>query len=371
MTDDSASAIHLHRKKTRKVIAGTLAIGGDSPVSIQSMLNVPTEDTAAAISQIENLKKAGADLVRLTLRTMEAVPSLRVIVSESAIPLCADIHFNHKLALAAIEAGISKIRLNPGNIPDPSHVRDVVIAASERGVPIRIGVNGGSIDKKKYTAPTPEALYDSALNHVRILEDLNFSNIVVSIKSSDPAATIEANIIFSSKMDYPLHLGLTEAGYGLSCVVQSSAVIGHLLYSGIGDTIRVSMTGDPTGEIPIARKILETTGHRKAQFRLICCPTCGRTSKAIDLLSIAKQVETIAENELVPFLEEKGISLTAAVMGCEVNGPGEASHADAGIAGTQSGKMILFARGEKIDIVDNDRAAVLLVRKLIGIAENA
>ena len=258
------------RKKTRQVRAGSLLIGGGAPVSIQSMTNVPIEDVEGTISQIRALREAGADLVRLAVRKEESAEYLAKIIPAAGIPLCADIHFNHRIALAAIKAGIHKVRINPGNIGDPSRVKEVVRAAKDSGVPIRIGVNGGSIDRRKYHEVTPENLVESALEHVTILEDNGFEDIVVSIKATDVFATIEANKLFSEKRDYPVHIGLTEAGYGIGCAVQSSIVLGHLRRRH-GDTIRVPMTGDPVNEIPVARSS-ETLGMRFQAIRIISCP---------------------------------------------------------------------------------------------------
>ncbi|MDM7915225.1 MAG: (E)-4-hydroxy-3-methylbut-2-enyl-diphosphate synthase, partial [Candidatus Eisenbacteria bacterium] len=276
------------RKATRQVRAGTLAIGGGAPVSIQSMTNIPIEQTDDTIAQIRRLAARGAELVRVALRTVEAADCLKTIVPAVPVPVCADVHFDYRIAVAAIGAGASKVRINPGNIGDPKGVREVIRAARDRGVPIRIGVNSGSVDRRKFPAVTPEALVASAMEHVRILEENNFTDTVVSIKSSEIAQTIAANELFSSERDYPVHIGLTEAGYGVSCVVQSSVAIGHLLLKGIGDTIRVSMTGDPEEEIPVARKILESVGERTAWVRIVACPTCGRTDPSLDILALAK-----------------------------------------------------------------------------------
>lgn len=342
---------YINRKKTRKVQVGNISIGGDSPVSLQSMTNIPVEDTDRNISQIRNLADSGAEIVRLAIRSEKGIEPLRKIIKASTIPLVADIHFDYRIAIAAIDAGISKIRINPGNIGDEWKVKEVVRAASVNGIPIRIGVNGGSINRKKYSHVTPESLVDSAMENIRILEDNNFQNIVVSIKCSDIFTTIEANRIISETRDYPIHIGLTEAGYGLSCVVQSSVVIGHLLMQGIGDTIRVSMTGDPVNEVITGKKILESLGLKFSPVRIISCPTCGRTAADIDLLAIAQD----AEKELMLKFSEKLIlrkdHITVAIMGCEVNGPGEASEADFGLAGGQNGRMVLFAKGEKIKTV--------------------
>ncbi len=237
-------------------------------------------------------------------------------------------------------------------------------AARDHGVPIRIGVNGGSLDKKKYPHVTPENLAESAMDHVRILEDNNFQDIIVSIKSSDVFQTIEANRIFSGMRDYPLHIGLTEAGYGMNCIVQSSVVLGHLLLQGIGDTIRVSMTGDPVEEVIVGRRILEAVGERRALVKIISCPTCGRTDPGLDILALAREVELKASERFASRLAATGRSLTIAVMGCEVNGPGEASEADFGMAGARGGNLLLFARGEKIKKVHSTEAISMLLDEI-------
>lgn len=342
---------YIKRKKTRKVQVGNISIGGDSPVIVQSMTNLPIEDIDRNISQIENLKKNGAEIVRLAIRNEKGIPHLAKIIKASPVPLVADIHFDYKLAIAAIDAGISKIRINPGNIGDENRVKEVVKAASANNVPIRIGVNGGSINRKKYSHVNPESLVDSAMENIRILEDNNFNNIVVSIKCSDIFHTVEANRLISELRDYPIHIGLTEAGYGLSCIVQSSIVIGHLLMSGIGDTIRVSMTGDPVNEAVTGTKILESLNLRFSPVRMISCPTCGRTAPDIDLLGIAQETERELNLNFCELLMKKNEKITVAVMGCEVNGPGEAAEADFGLAGGQNGKILLFARGERIKTV--------------------
>jgi len=342
---------YIKRNKTRKIQVGNVPIGGDSPVVVQSMTNVPIENIDQNISQIENLKKNGAEIVRLAIRNEKGIEYLSKIIKASPIPLVADIHFDYKLAIAAIDAGISKIRINPGNIGDENRVKEVLKAASANNVPIRIGVNGGSINKKKYSHVTPESLVDSAMENIRILEDNNFSDIVVSIKCSDIFHTVEANRMFSEMRDYPIHIGLTEAGYGLSCIVQSSIVIGHLLMMGIGDTIRVSMTGDPVNEAVTGTKILESLNLKFSPVRIISCPTCGRTAQDIDLLAIAQETERELTQKFGEVLVQKNEKLTVAVMGCEVNGPGEAADADFGLAGGQNGKILLFAKGERIKTV--------------------
>ena len=325
-----------------------LQIGGGAPVSIQSMTNVPIEDVDCTAAQINNLNREGAGLVRVAVRNEDSIAYLKKIRSMISTPLSADVHFNYRIAVKAIEAGIDKIRINPGNIGDDKKVKEVIKAAKDYSVPIRIGVNGGSVDRKKYIDITPVSLVESAMEHVKILEDNDFFDIVVSIKSSDIFDTIEANRIFAGRRDYPLHIGLTEAGYGVSCVVQSSIAIGHLLLLGIGDTIRVSMTGDPLEEIVIAKKILESVGERNPLIRMISCPTCGRTEPSIDVLDIAKSAEELLRRRFGRIREDSRRTITVAVMGCEVNGPGEAAHADIGAAGGRDGTMLLFAQGKKL-----------------------
>lgn len=354
----------MKRRATRQVRAGNLLIGGDAPISVQTMTKCPIEDVQGTVDQIRHLEKLGADLVRVALRTEESVESLRKVISSVSVPLCADIHFNHRIAIAAIDAGVKKVRINPGNIGSAQRVREVVRAALDHDVPIRIGVNGGSVDRKKYSEVTPRSLVDSAMEHVRLLEDNNFTQIAVSLKSSDLNQTVEANRIFSALRDYPLHVGLTEAGYGLTCVVQSSIAIGSLLMEGIGDTIRVSMTGDSADEIIAGKKILEAVGERIPAIRIISCPGCGRTDPSLNLPDLAREAEKELTMRFENALRTMGHSITVAVMGCEVNGPGEASHADAGLAGGQGGVFLLFIRGEIIRKVHRDEAVSALAGEL-------
>lgn len=357
------------RRKTRPVHVGNVTIGGAAPISIQSMTNCPIEDVTGTLEQVEKLKQAGADIVRLALRNSDGVPALKKIVSASPLPVAADIHFDYRLALAAIEAGVHKIRINPGNIGGPERLRDVVTAARDSNVAMRVGVNAGSLDKKRYPHPTAENMVASALESIALLEEQDFHDIIVSLKSSDVALTIAANRLFATRHDYPLHLGLTEAGYGMSCVVSSAVAIGTLLMEGIGDTIRVSMTGDPVEEIPVARRILEAAGARKAAVRIVSCPTCGRTDPELDLLALARKVEDSLTERFGKELAASGKSVTVAVMGCEVNGPGEAAEADVGVAGGRGGKLMLFSRGEKIrrlDLKDAVDAILAEVERLLS-----
>ena len=353
-----------NREKTKKVTVRNLEIGGDAPVSIQSMTNLPIEDVEGTIRQIRKLTEAGADLVRVAVRNEDSIEYLKKIRASVDTPLSADVHFNYRIAIMAIEAGIDKVRINPGNIGSRERVQEVLKAAKDQHVPIRIGVNGGSVDIKKYGAVNPETLVESALEHVRILEDNDFTDIVVSIKSSDISQTVEANKLFSDVRDYPLHIGLTEAGYGLSCTVQSSIAIGYLLLQGIGDTIRVSMTGDPVDEIAVAKKILESVGERKPLIRIIACPTCGRTDPMLDIRALAEAVEKELYIKFEKDLRSANKSLTVAVMGCEVNGPGEAAHADFGIAGGRDGAMLLFSRGKKLRKISGKEAVAELLKEV-------
>ncbi len=356
------------RMKTRKVRVGAIAIGGDAPVSIQSMTNIPLEDVDGTIRQINRLAEEGADMVRVAIMSEESAGLIAKITPYVPIPLSADIHFNYRIALAAIRAGVNKVRINPGNIGGEERVREVIRAAKDNGVPIRIGVNSGSIDRKKYPHPTPENIVDSALQHITILEDNDFHDIVVSLKSSNIFDTIESYRLFAGKKDYPLHVGLTEAGYGVTCVVNSTIAIGSLLMDGIGDTIRVSMTGDPVDEVIVGKKILEAVAERTPRIRIISCPTCGRTDTEIDILALAKEVDKTLHEQFFSILEERKKTITIAVMGCEVNGPGEAKEADAGLAGARSGSLLLFTRGEKLGRVRAEDAVSALtdeIRKIL------
>ena len=371
------------RKITKQITAGTLKIGGDAPVSVQTMTNIPIDNIDANIALIHRLSDAGAQLVRLAVKDMDAVKSFETIKKQVKIPLCADIHFDHKLAIAVIKKGADKIRINPGNIKSQEKVKEIIKAAKDYKVPIRIGVNGGSIDRKKYIHPTPKVLVESAIDHIKILEDNDFSDIVVSIKTSNLNDTIQANILFSEKYDYPLHIGLTEAGFGDSCIVQSSIAIGTLLYNGIGDTIRVSMTGDPLEEVKIGREILKSMGLIEEGIKIISCPTCGRMDVRFDVRKIAEEVTvrfsttgSVGANNHSPSVETDNYpslrptstpttgSTTIAIMGCEVNGPGEARDADYGLAGGHDGYVMLFAKGKKIKKVLIEEAVDALMQEL-------
>ena len=326
------------RRPTRQIHIGKVAIGGGAPISVQSMTNTKTTDTEATVAQIRALQAAGCDIVRLAVPDMEAAKNLGNILRQVTVPLVADIHFDYKLALEAIRQGIHALRLNPGNIGGEEKVKAVVEAAKEAGIPIRLGVNAGSLDKKilkKYGGVTPEALVESAMEHVRILEALDFHDMKISLKAHDVPLTIAAYRLMSQTVDYPLHLGITEAGTVNTGIIKSAVGIGALLAEGIGDTFRISLTGDPVVEVRVANEILKSLGLKEYGPTLVACPTCGRTS--IDLPAIAAQVE-----EKLRDIEEP---IEVAVMGCVVNGPGEARGADVGIAGG-NGEGLIFRKGE-------------------------
>jgi len=323
---------------TRQIIAGGVPIGGGAPVTIQSMCNTRTADAEATVAQIHALEAAGCEIVRVTVPDMDSAKALSAIREQIHIPLVADIHFDYRLAVEAAARGVDKIRINPGNIGGEENVRAVVAACREHGVPIRIGVNGGSLEKEllaKYGHVTPEALVESALVHIRMLEKYDFTDICVSVKSSDVPLNIRAYRLLSETVDYPLHLGVTEAGTPTMGLVKSAVGIGALLCDGIGDTIRVSLTADPVEEVYAAKRILNACGLRRTGVNLVSCPTCGRTS--YNMIPLVEELERRLSG-----CEKK---LTVAVMGCVVNGPGEASAADVGIAGGK-GEGLIFRHGE-------------------------
>jgi len=325
------------RVKTRKIRVGKIYMGGDAPISVQSMTNTDTRDIESTVSQILKLEEAGCDIIRCAVPDMEAGEALGKIIPQIHIPLVADIHFDYRLALKAIENGVAKLRINPGNIGKKDRVKAVVEAAKDNGVPIRIGVNSGSLQKdilEKYGMVCPEALVDSALRHVEILEELDFHEIAISVKSSDVQEMLECYRLISKKVDYPLHIGVTESGTIKRGTIKSSVGIGVLLAEGIGDTIRVSLTGDPVEEIVVGREILKSLGHLQEGIEFISCPTCGRTQ--LDLIRIASEVEQR--------LTGVNKHIKVAVMGCAVNGPGEARRADIGIAGG-NGEGLIFRKG--------------------------
>ncbi len=333
----------MQRRKTTNFQIGSVGVGSDFPVSIQSMTNTDTRNAAATLDQIRRLARAGCQLVRVAVPDEEAALALREICAASPLPVIADIHFNHRLALLAMDHGIAALRINPGNIGGARNVREVVAKAKGLGVPIRIGVNAGSLEKdllQRYRHPTAEAMVESALRHVRLLEELDFSQIKISLKASDVPLMLDAYRQIAPRVPYPLHLGVTEAGSAHYGVVKSAVGIGTLLAEGIGDTIRVSLTGDPLQEIPVARQILQALGLCPGGVEIISCPTCGRTQ--IPLERLVEQVEQLVD-ELTADRPRRPLKL--AVMGCAVNGPGEAREADLGIAGGK-GEGILFRRGE-------------------------
>ncbi|MDD4843410.1 MAG: flavodoxin-dependent (E)-4-hydroxy-3-methylbut-2-enyl-diphosphate synthase [Anaerotignum sp.] len=344
------------RKMTKEVQVGNIKIGGQNPIIIQSMCNTDTRDVAATVKQILQLEEAGCELVRIAILDMEAANAVEEIKKQIHIPLVADIHFDYKLALRVMDLGIDKVRINPGNIGEESRIRQVVEKAKEKKIPIRIGVNSGSLEKdfiQKYNGVTPQGLVESALRHVRILEKYDFYNIVVSIKASDVQFSLEAYKILSETIDYPIHVGITEAGTVYGGTIKSAVGIGAILATGIGDTIRVSLTGDPVEEIRAAKEILKSLGLRKFGIDFVSCPTCGRTQ--IDLISIANEVERLCQGI------DKNIKV--AVMGCVVNGPGEAREADVGIAGGK-GEGLLFKKGVIIKKVKEEELVSALMEEI-------
>lgn len=344
-------------KQTRKIQVGGVTIGGGSQICVQSMTNTDTRDVEATLAQISRLAEAGCHVVRCAVPDMEAAEALSGICKDTPIPVVADIHFDYRLALASIDAGVHKIRLNPGNIGGEDRVERVVAAAKERNIPIRIGVNSGSVERhilKKHGAPTPEAMVESALYHAGLLEKFGFYDICISIKSSSVPNTMQAYMLASEKTDYPLHLGVTEAGTEYMGTVKSAAGIGGLLALGIGDTIRVSLTDDPVKEIFAANAILKAVGRNDDGVNVVSCPTCGRTR--IDLIRIAEEVEKRCA-------AVKGKKMKVAVMGCPVNGPGEAKEADLGIAGGD-GVGLIFKKGEVIKKVPQEELVDVLMEEI-------
>ena len=335
-----------HREKTKKVNIGNVTIGGGSPVAIQSMTNTKTQDVKATVSQIKRLEKAGCEIIRCAVSDKEAAEAIRQIKKEISIPLVADIHFDYKLAIAAMEAGADKIRINPGNIGSKEKIKAVADCARERNIPIRVGVNSGSLEKElveKFGGVTARGLVISALDKVHIIEDMGYDNLVISIKSSDVIMCAKAHEEIAKKTCHPLHVGITESGTLLSGNIKSACGLGIILYQGIGDTIRVSLTGDPLEEVKSAKKLLKILGLRKGGINVISCPTCGRTQ--IDLISLANEVEDMAEGY--------DLDINVAVMGCPVNGPGEAKEADLGIAGGK-GCGLLIRKGQIIKKVPEE-----------------
>ncbi len=347
----------MERKITKTVRIGDRVIGGGHPILIQSMTNTRTEDSKATIAQIRRLSDAGCDIIRCSVPTMDAARALAEIKKQTDLPVVADIHFDYRLAIAAMEHGADKIRINPGNIGSRERVKAVVDTAKERGIPIRVGVNSGSLEKElveKYRGVTAEGIVESALSKVKLIEDMGYDQLVISIKSSDVLMCVRAHELISAQTDYPLHVGITEAGTLISGNIKSSIGLGLILHQGIGDTIRVSLTGDPLEEIKSAKLILRTLGLRKGGIEVVSCPTCGRTK--IDLIGLANQVENMVAD--IP------LDLKVAVMGCVVNGPGEAREADIGIAGG-CGEGLLIRHGEVIKKLPEEELLAALREELL------
>jgi (E)-4-hydroxy-3-methylbut-2-enyl-diphosphate synthase len=350
----------IKRRKSRLLHVGNVPVGGDSPITVQSMTTTKTADVDATLAQVYALSGAGADIVRITCNDVEAAQGLAEIVPRSPVPIIADIHFQHRLALAAIEAGVAGLRLNPGNIRKEPHIKAVARAAGEAGIPIRVGVNAGSLDKdllEKYGSPAPQALVDSALKEIKYLEDVGFYDIKISVKHSDVPSMVESYRMLAEKVEYPLHLGVTEAGPPPAGLIKSVAGISTLLFDGIGDTIRFSLTADSVEEAKAGRKLLEILGLRERKgLDLIACPSCGRAE--VDVIEVARQAEAV--------LEAEGLPIQVAVMGCVVNGPGEAREADIGIAAGRN-KGHLFIKGQVVRVVkETEMVSALLdeARKL-------
>lgn len=344
------------RNKTREISIGGVRIGAGHPIAVQSMTNTKTEHVADTVEQVRKLAKAGCDIVRVAVPTMEAARAVSEIKKQITIPLVADIHFDYRLAIAAVENGADKIRINPGNIGSEDRIRAVVDKCREKNIPIRVGVNSGSLEKpllEKYGGVTPEALVESALDKVRIIEKMGYENLVISIKSSDVLNCIHAHEILADRTDYPLHVGITESGTVFSGGLKSAVGLGNILYQGIGDTIRVSLTGDPVEEIHAANIILKALGLKKGGISVVSCPTCGRTQ--IDLIGLATNVEQM--------VQEFDLDIKVAVMGCVVNGPGEAKEADIGIAGG-IGEGLLIKKGEVIKKVPESELLAVLRQEL-------
>lgn len=352
----------IERNKTRMVRCGGVNIGGQALISVQSMTNTDTRDVEATVDQIKRLEEAGCEIIRVAVPDMEAAQQLGKIKAQISIPLVADIHFDYRLALEAIEQGVDKLRINPGNIGDESRVKRVVEKAKEKAVPIRIGVNGGSLDKDilaKYGGVTAEGLVESAMKHVHLLEQYDFEDIVISIKASDIQLTYEAYQILASQVDYPLHIGITESGSIRRGTIKSAVGIGALLLAGLGDTLRVSLTGDPVEEVKVGREILNSLGIRRFGIELISCPTCGRCNVALEKVV----------NELEEALKGLESDLTVAVMGCAVNGPGEAKEADLGVA-CGKGEALLFRKGEIVKKVPEDNIVATLLEEIKQLTPN-
>ena len=344
------------KPQTRQLHVGSVAIGGGAPCSVQSMCSTDTRDIAATMAQIHALAEVGCEIVRCAVPDADAADALAAIKAQSPIPVIADIHFDYKLALRVLEGGIDGLRLNPGNIGEHWKVAEVVRSAAERRVPIRIGVNAGSLEKpllEKYGHPTAEAMVESALGHIRILEDLKYQEIKISLKASDVPKTVAAYRLLSRQVEYPLHIGITEAGTTFSGTIKSSVGLGILLHDGIGDTLRVSLTGDPVDEVRVGYEILKSLGLRQRGVNFVSCPTCGRCQ--INLIKVAEEVERR--------LQSVHKQITVAVMGCAVNGPGEAREADVGVAGG-NGEGLIFRKGEIVRKVSEDKLADALLEEI-------
>ncbi len=349
----------IKRNKTKVIQIGNIKIGGDNPIAIQSMCNTDTHDVKATVQQIKSLEEAGCEIVRVAVLDMAAAQALGEIKKQISIPLVADIHFDFNLALEAIKQGVDKIRINPGNIGSRDRTEKVVKAAKAKGIPIRIGINSGSIEQRlidKYHGPTAEGMVESALGHVKILEDLDFHDIVISLKATDVQTMVKAHQLLTQKVDYPNHLGVTESGLPWSGTIKSTAGLSILLHQGIGDTMRVSLTSDPVEEVRVAWEILKHLGIRQCDRTIISCPTCGRTK--IDLITLTKKVDEATKDIKKP--------IKIAVMGCAVNGPGEAREADIGVAGAV-GKGIIFKKGKVIATVDESEILPRLLEEIEGL----
>lgn len=353
---------NMFRENTKVVAIGNKVIGGNNPILIQSMTNTKTEDVEATVAQIKKLEQAGCEIIRCAVPTMEAAKALGEIKKQISIPLVADIHFDYRLAIAAMEHGADKIRINPGNIGSIERIKAVVDCAKERNIPIRVGVNSGSLEKElveKFGGVTAEGIVESALDKVRIIEEMGYDNLVISIKSSDVMMCVKAHELLVKQTDYPLHVGITESGTVYSGNIKSAVGLGAILSQGIGNTIRVSLTGDPVEEIKSAKLILKTLGLRTGGIEVVSCPTCGRTR--IDLIQLANQVEDM--------VKDIDLDIKVAVMGCAVNGPGEAKEADIGIAGGV-GEGLLIKKGEIVRKVPEDQLLSVLREELLHWNEN-
>lgn len=344
------------RRKTRRVMVGDVPVGGDAPISVQTMTKTKTADAKATIAQIERCAEAGVDVVRVTVNDKHASAAMPEIVAASPVPIVSDIHFNHIFALQAIEAGVAKVRINPGNIGKVERIREVLTAAKERGVPIRIGVNSGSLEKdilEKHGYPTAEALFESAMRHAGICEEQDFQDVIISVKSTDVRLMIEAYRLIAERTDYPLHLGVTEAGTPRVGTIKSAVGIGTLLAEGIGDTIRVSLTDEPEKEVEVGKEILRSLGLASRSVEIIACPTCGRLE--VDLFKITRQLEEALKGQKKP--------VKIALLGCVVNGPGEASEADIGIAAGK-GVGILYRKGEVVRRIKEEEIVATIVAEV-------